>query len=137
MGRPPIGKKAMTATEHQRRWRQKRRRQTPSAPAWLSADLALIERLTHERDYAREGLELALRPRVAGPDDPDCCFLCQRRQDEVEVLFKLPRPEELRLCICDRCIKRMSVECHKVLAEATFYTSMRIQRSVDELKRKR
>jgi hypothetical protein len=56
MGRPPIGKKPMTPTEYQRRWRQRKRQaqaeppleagpESPPPPAQVAADHRLIEAL--------------------------------------------------------------------------------------------
>jgi hypothetical protein len=73
-------------------------------------DLALIERLTQERDQARRELELALQsvqPRVVGPDNPSRCFVCLRRRPEVKVMLDLSRRRQ-EVFLCDECIDEMS-----------------------------
>src|SRR6516165_1530743 len=82
MGRPPIGKKPLTRTEIQRRWRQKRRQQgrarpeplVPSRPDRIepstppasdqAPDPRLIEELTLQLEQARQELAVALAPRA-------------------------------------------------------------------------
>ena len=54
-------------------------------------------------DRLREKLELELR--AAGPDDPGRCFICLRRRDEVEGMFKFPR-RHFTVFICDRLRRR-------------------------------
>jgi hypothetical protein len=105
MGRPPLGKRAMTKTERQQRWRQgKRAEQSPhpdrdeSRPP-PAANQKLIERLTRERDEARR--ELALRLREVGEGR---CFLCLKRSDEVDVMTEAPR-SYFNLLLCNECIE--------------------------------
>jgi hypothetical protein len=119
MGRPPIGKRAMSATERQRRWRKRRRLGRAGRPPDERAaapepplDLGLIEHLRKERDQARQDLELALhdvRPGTSGPDDPGRCFYCLRRQDEVKVMLKASRPR-YTVFTCDACVDRLYAE---------------------------
>jgi hypothetical protein len=115
MGRPPIGKKPMTATEYQRRWRQKRRQQglrqgtgpEPLAPSrsdrikpgtqpasGQAADRQRIEELTRQLDQARQELELAqrgARPREAGHDYPSPCFIYHKRHSEAKGMVTASR----------------------------------------------
>jgi hypothetical protein len=61
MGRPPLGKKAMSATERQRRWRASKRARSAPKPA---AHDVLIE-LLHARLSGLEADHAALRIKVA------------------------------------------------------------------------
>jgi hypothetical protein len=120
MGRPPLANK-MTRAERQRRWRKRKRLGLVGRPPKRAlderaavpeppADLALIERLTQERDQARRELELALpsvQPRVVGPDNPSRCFVCLRRRPEVKVMLDLSRRRQ-EVFLCDECIDEMS-----------------------------
>ena len=117
MGRPPLANK-MTRAERQRRWRKRKRLGLVGRPKRAlderaavpepPADLALIERLTQERDQARRELELALQsvqPRVVGPDNPSRCFVCLRRRPKVMLDLSRRRQE---VFLCDECIDEMS-----------------------------
>jgi hypothetical protein len=127
MGRPPIGKRTMTATERQRRWRKKRKRLAQSAePDWqpkLPDEQAAIEKLTRERNQARRQLELAQRsaqPKAVGPDDQSPCSLCRKGRAEVKVMLKVPLPDFL-LFLCNDCIDQMrrTVAAAWLIGEAT------------------
>jgi hypothetical protein len=118
MGRPPIGKRAMSATERQRRWRKRRRLGQVGRPPKtvtdgpeLPADVAaLIEQLMRERDQARRELEHALRdvrPKPVGPDNPSRCFVCLRPRSEVKVMLDLSRRRQ-EVFLCGECIAQMS-----------------------------
>jgi hypothetical protein len=133
MGRPPIGQTAMTATEHQRRWRQRKRTQPATAPprepdtraaepdtrpeppehapapAHSTAE-RLIEQLTQERDQARRERDLALqgsKPRAAGDNEGNWCFVCHKRREDVAIMLTAAR-NYFQLFICDRCVDDMS-----------------------------
>ena len=126
MGRPPIGRKAMTATEHQRRWRQRQRAQTAASPRSAEPDIRpeppefapapesstaekRIEELTRERDQARWERDLALRgsqPRVAGDNEGSWCFVCHKRREDVAIMLTAAR-NYFQLFLCDGCIDQM------------------------------
>jgi hypothetical protein len=116
MGRPPIGKHAMSATERQRRWRKRRRLGLVGRPPKMAtvpdepADLGVIEHLRKERDQARRELEHALRdvrPKPVGPDNPSRCFVCLRPRSDVEVMLDLSRRRQ-EVFLCGECIAQMS-----------------------------
>jgi hypothetical protein len=125
MGRPPIGKKAMTATEHQRRWRQKRRqRQQEPPPLTRVAQPASteaaerIEGLTRQLDQARMRLELADRgvaPGAAANDYPHPCFVCHQRLPEAKGMVTASR-SRFTLFLCNRCIEEMHALSDKIIA---------------------
>jgi ClpX C4-type zinc finger len=138
MGRPPIGKKPMTRTEYQRRWRQKRHQQRlqrsgpkpPSKSDRIDPDIQLasdqadrqrIEGLTRQLDQARRELAAAhqgIGPRAAGPDDPGRCFYCLKRQDEVKVMLKAARPR-FTVFTCNECVDEMRQESDEIIARKT------------------
>jgi hypothetical protein len=100
MGRPPLGKRPMTATEHQRRWRKRRRLglvgRRPQRPVAKGDHQALTEelvRLTNERDQARA--ELARRGHVpdAPPRGEDFDDI---RRAYIAALLRLPMGERAR-----------------------------------------
>jgi hypothetical protein len=129
MGRPPIGKKPMTRTEYQQRWRQKRHEQRlqrslpkPPAPDRIDSDIEpapdqaadrpRIEELKRQLDQARRELvaaHQAIDPRAAGLDDPGRCFYCLKRQDEVKVMLKAARPR-FTVFTCNECVDEMRQE---------------------------
>jgi len=132
MGRPPIGKKPLTRTEIQRRWRQKRRQQgrarpeplVPSRPDRIepstppasdqAPDPRLIEELTLQLEQARQELAVALAPRAAGPEDPGRCFYCLKRQDEVKVMLKAAR-RRFTVFICNECIDLLRQKSDEIM----------------------
>jgi len=140
MGRPPIGKKPMTRTEYQQRWRQKRHQQrlqlsgplpAPSRsdridpdiqPAFdQAADRPQIEELKRQLDQARRELVAAhqsIDPRAAGPDDPGRCFYCLKRQDQVKVMLKAARPR-FTVFTCNECVDEMRRESDEIIAQKT------------------
>jgi hypothetical protein len=72
MGRPPIGKKPLTRTEIQRRWRQKRRQQGlrrsgPELPAPSRSDTGIQPASDQAAD--RERIE---EHAPVGPSSPQC-----------------------------------------------------------------
>jgi hypothetical protein len=128
MGRPPIGKKPMTRTEYQQRWRQKRDQQRlqrsvpkPPAPSRIdpdippvsdqAADRPRIEELKRQLDQARRELVA----RAAGPDDPGRCFYCLKRRDEVKVMLKAARPR-FTVFTCNECVDVMRQESDETIA---------------------
>jgi hypothetical protein len=120
MGRPPVGERAMTATERQRRWRQQKRAQAAADPPHESDDQAeaeperrsppppqpvapsvdqALEKLTRERDQAwKERNELR----------QELELVTEQRDDLVRNV--MPKPElvgdHLRACWCSFCGKR-------------------------------
>ena len=141
MGRPPIGKKPMTRTEYQQRWREKRHQQRlqqigpePQAPprsdridpdiqpaSDQAADRQRIEELTRQLIRARRELAAAhqaIDPRAAGPDDPGRCFYCLKRQDEVKVMLKAVRPR-FTVFTCNECVDEMRQESDEIIARKT------------------
>ena len=132
MGRPPIGRKAMTATDRQRRWRQKRRRQRLTGPEPRPAEPASrvaaepasneaaerIEDLERQLDHAHQQLELAHRgaaPEAAGHDYPHPCFICHRRRPEATGMVTAER-RGFALYLCNRCIAEMRVFSDRIIA---------------------
>jgi hypothetical protein len=138
MGRPPIGKKPMTATEYQRRWRQKRRQQglvepggsaraespplaatrVRTQPASEQAAERRIEELVRQRDQALAQLELAhrgIRPREAGHDYPNACFICHKRPPEAKGMVTASR-RHFQLFLCGDCIYEMRQLSDKIIA---------------------
>jgi hypothetical protein len=121
----------MTATEHQRRWRQRKRARTAAppqqpvtrsaepetqpkpperapAPAHAAAEKR-IEQLTRERDQARRERDLALhgsQPRAAGANEGSWCFVCHRRREDVAIMVTAAR-NYFQLFLCDECIDQM------------------------------
>jgi hypothetical protein len=126
MGRPPIGKRTMTATERQRRWRAKRRRLAHSAKLQpkrrLPDEQSLIEKLTRERDRARRQLELARPARLEAvrPDDQNLCSRCRKGRSDVKVVLKVPMADSV-LFFCNDCIDQMrrTVAAAWLIGEAT------------------
>ena len=134
MGRPPIGKKAMTATDRQRRWRQKRRRQRFEPPltrvaaepaSMVVAEPASreaaerIEDLERELHQAHTELELAHRgaaPEAAGHDRPNPCFICHKWPPEVTGMVTASRPR-WTLFLCNGCIAKMHVLSDGIIAD--------------------
>lgn len=126
MGRPALGKRPMTATEHQRRWRKRKRlrlvgRVEPKEPKRplpgpSVPEQELIEELGRELDRVRR--ELALRdapPTVVGPDNPSRCSICRRRRDEVPVMLTAEL-RRFQLFLCNVCIEDLHRLSNKRLA---------------------
>ena len=122
MGRPPIGRKAMTATEHQRRWRQRQRAQTAASPRSAEPDIRpeppefapapesstaekLIEELTRERDQARR-FAVASPEWLATMKAPRALSVTNGRED-VAIMLTAAR-NYFQLFICDECIDQIS-----------------------------
>lgn len=133
MGRPPIGKRTMTATERQRRWRAKRKRVAQSAepdlppkrplPDERPTIQTLIEKLTREREQARKELEIARRgahPKPLGHDDQNPCSRCRKGRADVKVMLKVPLPDSV-VFLCNDCIDQMrrTVAAAWLIGEAT------------------
>ena len=144
MGRPPLGKRAMSATELQRRWRQRKRLglvgraddwpppggyrdERPDVADDRTAeyqarieDLTLqLERARQQRDQAQHELELAaggakLRP--VGLDHPGGCSVCLRRRDQVKAMFTNTR-RYYPFCICNECADEVDRACKEFIAE--------------------
>ena len=120
MGRPPLGKRAMTATEYQRRWRERKRLAARSAgpdsgpvlPVERAAPpdfQAKIDELARQRDQARQELELARGARfkvIWHEDDSNPCSRCRKRLGEVKVLLKVQLSDST-LFLCNSCIDDM------------------------------
>jgi hypothetical protein len=118
MGRPPLGKRAMTATEAQRRWRKRKRlglvgTKSEIATAVAKADQPeppkaahvplLREPPTVQIEELMRQLEIAqgtAQPKLAVPDDPGRCFLCLEQRP---VMVKIAR-RYFTLILCDGCI---------------------------------
>jgi hypothetical protein len=126
MGRPPIGKRRMTATERQRRWRAKRRLAQSAGPqskrppgderaAAPERYQTQIEELTRQRDEAREELKRVRQTayqavhKAVGPDDPNPCSRCRHGQGgAIKVILKVPLPEsDFQLFLCNECIESL------------------------------
>ena len=133
-GRPPIGKRRMTGTEYQRRWRQKRRRQqltgpeprpstrtTLDEPDRQPASREAAERiadLTRQLGQALMQLEeLAQRgvaPGAAGQDYPHPCFVCHQRLPEAKGMITAERPR-FTLFLCNGCLHEMCQHSDRII----------------------
>jgi hypothetical protein len=136
MGRPPIGKKAMTATDRQRRWRQKRRRrqQEPPPLARVAAEPASrvaaqpasreaaerIEDPERQLHQAHTELELArgVAPEAVGDDHPHPCFVCHKWPPEAKGMVTASRPR-WTLFLCNGCIAEMHRFSDEIIAGRT------------------
>jgi hypothetical protein len=129
LGRPPIGKKRMTRTEYQRRWRKRRRqgqvRSRSKPEPSPSADFASIERLTWERDRAVRERDHALRelgsPRTVVAGDTGRCYFCRRFGGDVAadggILFMYVR-KHFTLFLCTGCIAELGQRANEQLARS-------------------
>jgi hypothetical protein len=83
-----------------------------------ATDRRLIEKLTRERDQARQELDDALQsvnPHPADPIETRRCFICKRRRDEVEIMLEASRPY-FQLLICDKCWNEGADQCSRIIA---------------------
>jgi hypothetical protein len=136
MGRPPIGNRAMTKTERQRRWRERKRdsqfkRPSPEQPRrslpdderaavrdGYQARIARIEELARQLEHVRQELDLAQGAellRAAGHGNPGRCFLCLKPRDQVKAMFVASRRYS-QLFLCNGCIDEMHQHSNESIA---------------------
>jgi hypothetical protein len=105
-----FGKRAMSATERQRRWRKRRRLGQVGRPSMRPSPVELAPVSVpkqHQAPIEKRERDQARQPRAVGPDNPSRCFVCLRRRPEVKVMLDLSRRRQ-EVFLFDGCIDRLS-----------------------------